>query len=148
MRTLRTSGSPTVSGTGDGVVARRRARVRKAGPGEPRVAASPYLAVTHGTPSDSDFESAIQLLIANFLQYHRDTPDHERAGLVRVLGSLAHELGRVEGAARLHGIAREDTLDLVREGILSGKHITLAQHGENDCECEASKVLQAEVEPN
>jgi hypothetical protein len=44
--------------------------------------------------------------------------------------------------------SRVKTLDLVREGILSGKQITLAQHGENDCECEASKVLQAEVEPN
>lgn len=101
----------------------------------------------HEMPPPSDFESALQYLIANFLQSQQTDEESVRNGLQRIFCSLARELGRVDGAARLHGIPRMETLHLLRIQMLDGKGVTLAQH-EKGCTCEASKVLQEEVEPN
>lgn len=101
----------------------------------------------HALPSLENFEGSVQHLISDFLKTHSSSEEELLTNLHRIFGSLAHELGRVDGAIRLHGVSRAETLTLLREGLLSGKAVTLAQH-EKNCSCEASKVLQAEVELN
>lgn len=102
---------------------------------------------SHSVPSPENFEGALQHLISDFLKAHSRDEEELLTSLHRIFCSLAHELGRVDGAIRLHGISRADTLNLLREGVLAGKAATLAQH-EKNCSCDASKVLQAEVELN
>lgn len=102
---------------------------------------------SHAVPSPENFEGAVQHLIAGFLNTHSRDEEEMVGSLHRIFGSLAHELGRVDGAIRLHGVPRTETLNLLRASMLEGKAATLAQH-EKNCSCEGSKVLQAEVEPN
>lgn len=94
-----------------------------------------------------NFEGGVQQLIAAFLERHNTDPEDLLGGLHRVFRSLSYELGRVDGALRLHGVERMETLDLLKEAVTAGKSATLAQH-EKNCSCEASKVLQAEIELN
>ena len=104
--------------------------------------------VVHEVPSPGNFESALQHLISNFFQIQDQTSeDAVLEGLQRLFVSLAHELGRVDGAARLHGVPRDETLRLLRAGMEAGKRSTLQQH-EKGCTCQASKVLEAEMESN
>lgn len=98
--------------------------------------------------SVSDFEIEVQQLVVNFLNAHASSVDHQAAGLVRVYEALAFQLGRVDGAARLHGIPHEETLQLLRERTLAGKAVTLHEHEACGCACEVSQGLRAEVELN
>jgi hypothetical protein len=99
-------------------------------------------------PSPGNFESSLQHLIANFfLLQDQTSEDAVLEGLQRLFVSLAHELGRIDGASRLHGIPREETLRMLRTCMAEGKRSTLAQH-EKGCACQASKVLEAELESN
>lgn len=104
--------------------------------------------VAHTMPDTVEFEGALQALIANFFEGRDQSSEDEVVeSFQRIFTSLAHELGRVDGAARLHGIAREDTLDLLRTCMEEGKRVTLSQH-KKGCDCQASKVLQDEVDAN
>lgn len=99
-------------------------------------------------PSPNNFEAALQNLISNFFRIQDQTSEDDvLTGLQRLFVSLAHELGRIDGAARLHGIPREDTLRMLRASMSEGKLVTLSQH-EKACSCTASEVLQAEVDSN
>lgn len=136
-----------------------RSRARDA-VGEPRVSAPrPHVnpapmplgvggPVAHEMPPPGNFEGALQHLIAGFFSAQDQTSETATLeALQRLFVSLAHELGRVDGASRLHGIPREDTLRLLRSCMAEGKRVTLAQH-EKGCACAASKVLEAELESN
>lgn len=104
--------------------------------------------MAHEIPNPGNFESALQHLIAGFFSTQDQTSEHATLeALQRLFVSLAHELGRVDGASRLHGIPREDTLRLLRMCMAEGKRVTLAQH-EKGCSCQAVRVLEAEVESN
>lgn len=148
------------------MVARLRRRSATARPrernasGEPRVSAPrshPAPAalplgvggpVAHEVPSPGNFEGSLQHLIANFFLLQDQTSENAvLESLQRLFVSLAHELGRVDAAARLHGVPREDTLRMLRTCMAEGKRSTLAQH-EKGCACQASKVLEAELESN
>jgi hypothetical protein len=104
--------------------------------------------VAHEVPSPNNFEDSLQHLIAGFFQTQDQTSEEVMVdALQRLFVSLAHELGRVDAAARLHGLAREDTLRMLRTCMAEGKRATLAQH-EKGCACQAAKVLEEEVESN
>lgn len=94
--------------------------------------------------SPDAFDHSLQNLIANFFST-RQTEVEALEGFQQLIGTLAHELGRVDAAARLHGIDREESLNLLREHMVAGKRKTLAQH-EKGCDCQASKMLQAELD--
>jgi hypothetical protein len=99
-------------------------------------------------PPPANFESSLQHLIAGFLRSQDQTSESATLdALQRIFVSLAHELGRVDGASRLHGIPRDDTLRMLRSCMVEGKRVTLGQH-EKGCSCQASKVLEAELELN
>jgi hypothetical protein len=99
-------------------------------------------------PYSGEFEGALQTLIADFFQQQDQSSEEDVVdSFQRIFVSLAHELGRVDAAARLHGVTREESLDLLRACMEEGKRATLSQH-KKSCECEASKVLQAEVDTN
>jgi hypothetical protein len=122
--------------------------VRRAKSGSPTASVLPALAFGVGLHSSSvqhsgELEAVLQYLIASFFETHPD----EAFALRRVFIALARELGRIDGAARMKGITRDETLELLRESMLNGKVSMLAQH-EKGCDCEPAKVLQAEVEVN
>jgi hypothetical protein len=65
-----------------------------------------------------------------------------------VFGALAHELGRIDGIARLSGIDRDQMLTLLSSAFATGKASMLEQHRQEarGCACEASELLQKELE--
>lgn len=67
-----------------------------------------------------------------------------------LFGSLAYELGRVDGVARLHGVERQHTLQLLGKAFAEGKLAALQQHHQTakDCGCAASVALMKELEFN
>ncbi len=103
-------------------------------------------ALAHSQPVPAEFEGALQHLTAHFFSHAvTGDADQERAHMYRLFVALGRELGRVDGTLRLRGVVREDTLTWMRHAVIEGKRATLANH-DAACDCEGSKVLQAELE--
>jgi hypothetical protein len=106
----------------------------------------------------SDFESMSTLVeaVSERLReviavYWKDIEvDSPRTVLTRIqalYAAFAFETGRLEGAARLLGVSRSTTLEVLRQSVDQGKRAALRTHQEQNskCECQASSILEAEL---
>lgn len=115
---------------------------RRSSPGKARLKpAPPELELSESADLDEVVAVGLQQLILGYIE---SSPEEPIVGLQRLFSMVARELGRIDGAARLHGVTRESTLKLLRYGLLQGKQVTLDQH-EESCACTNSKVLQDEI---
>lgn len=104
-------------------------------------------------PSEVDFSTALQNLVAEFWDVAeaegRVTDEPSTVHFLEyIFGSLAHELGRIDGVARLHGVARDQMLAVLARAYAGGKSSTLENHHQESqgCTCEASLLLKKELE--
>lgn len=117
--------------------------------------ASPPRAPEPQAPPAIAFGAALQHLIAQFWSEAEAngqvrSEDDSVTALMFLFAKLAHELGRVDGVARMHGVSREATLTLMAQYFAEGKSVALQQHHDasKGCTCEASRALQEELEFN
>lgn len=68
-------------------------------------------------------------------------------GLQTMFRVIVHEAGRIDGVARLFGVDRDGSMDLLREAYVAGKRGALESHHESnpDCPCTEAKVLEHEL---
>lgn len=121
----------------------------------PRVAVSSTevvlpLVVSGPDPVCAPFEDKLQVLVSDFWSGRDDDMDSTLDGLQHLFISLARELGRVDGVARICGVPREESLRLLRAAYVEGKRAALAQHkrASEDCSCQPAAVLLQEIESN
>jgi hypothetical protein len=113
-------------------------------------------AMTEPAPVERlEFGPALQNLVATYWEHAEvegtvSTEEDTVSALQFLFGSLAYELGRVDGVARLHGVERQHTLQLLGKAFAEGKLAALQQHHQTakDCACEASAALLRELEFN
>ena len=139
------------------VLKRRPSSARTArGAGMTTRASPPPPPPTHAaSPQPVEFSAALQHLVASFWEAsERDGRVCDEQSTIVVLevlfGTLAYELGRIDGVARLHGVGRDQMLGLLTRAYADGKAATLHQHhlASKDCSCEASVQLAQELEFN
>lgn len=100
-----------------------------------------------------DFGTALQGLVADFWteaveRGKAETEADTAAALQFLFSELAHELGRLDGVARLHGIGRDQMLPLLAKSFAAGKQACLLTHHQEatGCTCEASTLLRQELD--
>lgn len=90
-------------------------------------------------------QAAMKETVQPLLQEAMD-PDNVSTFLQPLYEELARALGIADGYAAMAGIPRELRLDTMRHAIHRGKHLVLASHNADCPGCEASALLQSELE--
>jgi len=116
----------------------------------PAPSPTPAPVPTPSPPPPATFESKLQHLVSDFWNGREDDADSTLEGLQHLFLSLAHELGRVDGVARIFGVPREESLKMLRVAFVQGKQAALVQHrrAAEHCKCPAADVLLNEIETN
>ena len=111
---------------------------------------SPTLEPTCVCSEPPPFEERLQHLVSDFWSGRDDDSDSTLEGLQHLFISLARELGRVDGVARIFGVPRDEALKLLRVAYTEGKRAALSQHKRSaeDCHCEPAEILLREIESN